>query len=269
MWIIRRATFEWRRARRRWADAVVEGGLRRLRRSFGDVAIPLAEWRTLWRRNERLAGRTLVRSVEALDLDRRGLPAVMRDGNRTDPLSPWALDAETARWLWTSLSADPPSVVVECGPGDSTLLLAGVGDGERRPVRVVSLEHDAAFAAATQARFAALAPRVTVLHAPLDAQGSYGIAPQSVRAALEGRAADLLFIDGPPDDCSRVLPMLAGVARPGARWMLDDAFDPAFFAAVEGWAAWPGIAVDGIVPVGKGLATGRVVDPAAAAAALG
>ena len=57
------------------------------------------------------------------------------------------------------------------------------------------------------------------------------------------------------------LPQLAPLCAAGAKWFLDDSLRDGELRALQVWANLPGITVQGIYPLGKGLATGFVMDP--------
>jgi hypothetical protein len=50
-------------------------------------------------------------------------------------------------------------------------------------------------------------------------------------------------------------PMLKGKS---ARWLLDDAFRQSEIASISAWQSLAGVKIDEIIPIGKGLATGRL-----------
>ena len=52
--------------------------------------------------------------------------------------------------------------------------------------------------------------------------------------------------------------MLAPYSRAGTRWFLDDAFRDGELDILRNWARQPEFGVQGIVPIGKGLATGVI-----------
>jgi hypothetical protein len=275
--IVRRLEFEWRRARRFAGEQTVETTLAILRALFGLTPIPVRTWKRAWSFNRLIAGRTLARSVFRLDLRTDHFPPEVARVATVATLTPWSIDAETARWLWREARLQPPRVVLECGSGESTVLFAALfaapfasarANDERGMPPVVSLDQSADYAAGTRARIDACgwAHLVDVLVAPLGADANYIISPSTMTAALGSRRADWIFIDGPSGYRTGTVPSLAAFARTGTRWFLDDAFEPAYFAAVEAWSTWPGLRVDGIVPIGKGLAVGTITDPAAASA---
>ena len=138
-------------------------------------------------------------------------------GPTPPPLRGWAIAPDFGLILLEQLRRRP-QVVVECGSGTSTLLIAsalsanGIG-------RLYSLEHDAAFADRVRRLLAerGLAELVEVIHAPL--------APQTFeQTAIDWYDAncipdptgpiDLLVIDGPPP------------AEAFSRWPAVEVFHP-------------------------------------------
>ena len=83
--------------------------------------------------------------------------------------------------------------------------------------------------------------------------------------ALEGRRADLVFVDGPANwlgkrgDCRfGTLPAARAWSNDGAVFAADDALRPRDLAIVRRWANLPFVDIEGIVPLGRGLAVGHV-----------
>lgn len=72
--------------------------------------------------------------------------------------------------------------------------------------------------------------------------------------------ADWVLIDGPfghPGCRALVLPSILRWLRPNARWYLHDSFRDGELRALREWSKHPEIVVEGVIPVGKGLGTGR------------
>ena len=180
----------------------------------------------------------------------------------------WALDPVSIGLLWESLQEDRPNSILEFGSGKSTLMLARYAQS-RRPERVtvVSLEQGMTAGAATERLLeeSGLGGMVTVLTVPIDDSGFYQAAPDEVAVALGGSQPEWLLIDGPrgPAGC-RVDTLLrfGALCSPASHWYLDDAFRDGEMEALKRWNRTPGLRVDGIYPVGQGLATGRIVAPA-------
>lgn len=186
---------------------------------------------------------------------------------KDDPPNNWALDPATIDLLWARLVHDRPVAAIECGAGRSTLLLARYAALVDAPVPfVISLEQDAPYAAEMSRRLAGhgLRGMSAILNAPLDEQHNYRFDPDLLAMNLGGRKAGWLVIDGPsgPEGCrAGTLPALARYCSPGARWFLDDAFRDGELDTLIAWERLPGVRVEGIYPVGKGLATGIITAP--------
>ncbi len=126
-----------------------------------------------------------------------------------------------------------PEVLVECGSGMTTVMLACSCAGNGRG-HLYSLENGADYAANSRAAIAryGLEHQATVLHAPLVAQRAGGRDFQWY--ALEGlraSAIDMLVIDGPPGFIQQhsrypALPLLFDRLADGCMVFLDDAARP-------------------------------------------
>ena len=164
-------------------------------------------------------------------------PGAIIAGATLDPDAPltWSTGAMTtagfAAVCAEVASRDRPSVL-ECGSGFSTLTLATVV--RERGGRLVSLEHDATWAARVRSNLAAaaLAETARVMLAPLQPHplardGLLWYAEHQLR--FLPRRIDLLLVDGPPafepeTELSRypALPALAERLAPDATVVLDD-----------------------------------------------
>ena len=257
------------RLREQMHRAVITGHLSLLRRVAVTRPVPLPYWWTL---------RRMIRSIHDppnpllppfSSFSSRGsalgvaeLEALLRD----DELGGWSLDAATITLLWKRLWRERPSVILECGAGLSTLVLACYADLLDEACTVISLEQDAATRESVQSRLdrAGLDGSVHVLSAPLADPGVYRFDEDRLTEILDARRIDWLLIDGPcgPPGC-RVwtLPSLARWCRPGTRWFLDDGFRDGELQVLGQWRSMDGLTVDGICAVGKGLATGTVDSP--------
>lgn len=248
--------------------------LRLLRRAGGLRPISLTYWRsaqkvlgTLFAASDPLFPRSyLVGTADSLSD-----PAIQKlfEGQE---LGGWALDAASLSFFWRQLQEDQPSTIVECGSGKSTLLFAHYASIRRRAghtdVRVISLEQCPSVVRDVEASLAerGLQDYVSILYCPVDEKGVYQMDESRLAAALGGRGIDLLVIDGPsgPQGCRvATLTGLARYCRPGARFFLDDSFRDAELMVLDYWAVTPGIKVEGVYPVGKGIGSGLVIDVAA------
>nr|WP_236779077.1 class I SAM-dependent methyltransferase [Agromyces seonyuensis] len=168
----------------------------------------------------------------ALDVERR-MPAP----------GGWAATPDTLAMLVGLLLdrlGDAP-VVVECGSGTSTVWLASALRAAGRG-RLISLEHDAEWAALSRTRLLdhGLADLVDVRHAPLEA-GPEGLwYAESSLGGLE--RIDLLFVDGPPGFLGEharrpAYPVLGAALSPGGFVVLDDVDRPGETAIFAEWLA--------------------------------
>ena len=147
-------------------------------------------------------------------------------------LGGWAADPLLLRHAVEMLAELRPGLVVECGSGSSTVILArclrrlGVG-------RLVSLEHDPEFARRTQAQLKlhGVEDVVTLVTAPLverrapDGRALRWYAP-NYEPALSA-PVDVLLVDGPPGSEGPrarypALPLLASHLAPACAVLLDD-----------------------------------------------
>ena len=192
-----------------------------------------------------------------------------------DMLGTWTIDRTTIELFWGKLQRDRPAVVIECGAGASSLILAKYAarfcSGPRGSWSVLSLEQDPQVKQTIERRLAqhGLSEHVKILHTPISESGRYQLNPEELWEQLGTSKADWLLIDGPagPEGC-RVwtLTLLAKFCRPGARWFLDDALRDGELGILREWCHVPGVSVEGIYPTGKGLGTGLIEDPQQVAA---
>jgi predicted O-methyltransferase YrrM len=197
----------------------------------------------------------------------------------------WRVRHETAHALAHLMHAARPARVVEFGSGVSTVVFAWVARAAGIPARVVSFEEDPVFAARTRRLLDrhGLAERATVIDAPvaettLDGWRGFAYRPAAERvdAALAGQPADFLFVDGPASwlrrrrDCRFGTLLLARrFAAPRTLFVADDAFRRGELAILKRWDREPGIAVLGVVPVGRGLGVGILTGSATVGQAPG
>lgn len=169
--------------------------------------------------------RHTVNQVQALlDIDRQvGVGGALLGG--------WALSPDALSYVLQLVRSRHPRTIVECGSGASTLQLAATQARLERPARIISLEHDAEFAAQTVRRLeaAGLAHLAEVRVAPIEpvvVQGS--TIPWYSTSALDGiDDIDLLLVDGPPADLDPMvrypaLPLLKDRLGPSCVVLLDD-----------------------------------------------
>ena len=187
-----------------------------------------------------------------------------------DVLGKWSLDRTTINFLWQRLQRDRPKIILECGAGVSTLILAKYaasnGSGLSDAPSIFSFEQKLQIKKTIETRLSecGLGGHVQILYAPFSETASYEIDVDELAKQLRSRKADWLLIDGPagPKGCRiHTLPLLARFCRSGARWFLDDAFREGELGILREWRKLPRIVVEGIHPIGKGLGTGLVKHP--------
>ncbi len=193
------------------------------------------------------------------------------------PTGGWSIPLDTAHALAALFAEAAPMRVLELGSGVSTVLLAALCAESGRAARVVSLEERPRYAARTQRLLATfgLDGYASVLTAPVrltrfaNWRGfSYQPNESLLRQALGGRAVDFLFVDGPASwgrgrgDCRySALPLVWPWAAVRLMFAIDDAWRRRDFAILERWQQLPGVTVDGIIPVGRGLGVGTLSSP--------
>jgi hypothetical protein len=179
-----------------------------------------------------------------------------------DLLGDMSLDKVTIEFLWKQLQKDRPKIIIECGSGVSTLVLAKYtmidqkDPGER--AFIISLEQNEDIKKAIESRLkrSGLDSVVQILFSPLSQSHEYQLDLDSIQYVLRGRKADWVLIDGPfgAEGCRvSTLPALVRFCRMSTKWFLDDAFRDGELKALKIWSSCPEIAVEGIYPLGKGL----------------
>ncbi|WP_112133141.1 class I SAM-dependent methyltransferase [Glycomyces dulcitolivorans] len=159
------------------------------------------------------------------------------------PMHGWAAGADLARYLYREVAEFGRSSVLECGSGTSTVILAYAfrarGEG-----RVVALEHDPRFAAATRQLIEerGLADWAEIVDAPL---ADVGVGDTAWRwydlECIPKGPFDLLLVDGPPASVGPearypAVPLLVDRLAEDALVVLDDTRRPDERAIGERWA---------------------------------
>jgi len=186
------------------------------------------------------ATKTTIRQIEAL----RSLDRLLHLNHPLPPTRGWAASPDFLWEIATWALAHRPRVIVECGCGVSTIVLARcaelIGD-----CRVVSLDHELEFADQTRGQLErrGLGRFASVIHAPLVPRGGsvepplwYALPPD-----MPGRI-DMLVVDGPPAVTHPLARLPAGpelVTRisAGGAVFLDDAHRDGEREIIRQWQA--------------------------------
>lgn len=182
---------------------------------------------------------------------------------REDIIGVWTLDRMTIDLLWKEMVRLRPAMIAECGCGVSTLLIAQYLEQYQPEGACVSFEQSGSEIKRVRERLlaAGLDKRIHFLDTTLDPAGEYDFNAELIRPVLGEKKLDWIIIDGPggPDKCRQnTLPVLMQYSAPRCRWWLDDALRDGEMEVLRDWEKMPGITVEGIIPVGKGLGTGTV-----------
>ncbi|MBD8063102.1 class I SAM-dependent methyltransferase [Oceanitalea stevensii] len=168
------------------------------------------------------------------------------------PVGGWALSAGSLLGLWDVVERERPRTVVECGSGTSTVWL-GYAARAVGGVRVVALEHNAAYAERTHALLGehGLLDVAEVRHAPLvDVEVDGATMRWYDAGRLEDVSSiDLLVVDGPPKSTGPLarlpaVPLLRERLRPGAVVVMDDAHRPDEREALRRWSLSDGLELE-------------------------
>ncbi|WP_025155560.1 class I SAM-dependent methyltransferase [Leifsonia aquatica] len=163
----------------------------------------------------------------------------------------WAATPDTLLLLVDRvLAAETAPLVVECGSGTSTVWIA-LALRSRGAGRLVSLENDPDYAAATRAALSrlGLSDWVDVRYAPLTSVpvGDADALWYSPEAVTDLSGITLLFVDGPPAHFGPqmrfpAVPLLAARLAAGALVVLDDIDRPDEQAVATAWTerSWGG-----------------------------
>lgn len=148
------------------------------------------------------------------------------------PFGGWAINPYFGEEIVLTLMDERPTLVVECGSGSSTVLIAAclrqLGQG-----RLIALEHDARFARKTENLLTlhGLNEVATVVQAPLEKRVIDGRAFEwyaDVSASHIHENIDVLVVDGPPGDTGPLarypaIPVLRKTLSSNCVIFLDDA----------------------------------------------
>lgn len=164
----------------------------------------------------------------------------------TAPLPPtrtWAAAPDLLRYLYESVRARRPNLILECGSGVSSLIL-GYAVKANGYGRVISVEHLADYQEKTLRWVSehGLEPWVEVRLAPLadiDVDGE--VWPWYSLDAIPDSGIDLVFVDGPPGATTKnarypALPLLSNRLSPQSMVILDDAARDEEAAIAQRWS---------------------------------
>jgi hypothetical protein len=186
----------------------------------------------------------------------------------------WTAAAQTLNLIERRIREVRPTIVLEFGSGISTSCFAHFMrelHGSPKRTFVVSVEEDGRCCEETFATAASLglADHVSIVHAPLVRQMIAGRETICYRltgellSLLSNFHPDFVFIDGPgptDDPLSRfgTIPLCQQFIAPGSPFYLDDALRDRELEVGRLWSTIPGISIEGVVFVGRGLLTGRI-----------
>jgi hypothetical protein len=125
-------------------------------------------------------------------------------GKRPVNVDGWALSAEASERVVREIMDRRPALIVECGSGTSTLLMATCLKEFEIDGRIISIDHDSTYAEATRNLLdqRGVADRATVVTAPLTSRAIDGQSVQwydlDPEDHLDGKI-DFLLVDGPPN----------------------------------------------------------------------
>lgn len=142
------------------------------------------------------------------------------------PLAPtrgWASSPDLLLTLYRIVADKQPQVIVECGSGTSTVVLARAA--KEYGGRVISIDHDEKYAAATRDELGRQGLSADVRVAPLVQVNGLTWYDPSLLSDISD--IELLFVDGPPSDTGDLarypaLPLLWEKTAPRLTVLLDD-----------------------------------------------
>lgn len=189
----------------------------------------------------------LLVSYRQLEANMR-LRDLVKDRGATPQLRGWAASPDVIVLLIHELRRIDAEIFVDCGSGASTVWLALAAKSANLRTRVISLEHQPAFAHATTQllKDCGVDDIAEVRLAPLE-KTSIGDAPDGWRwyahTALDDlRNVGLVFVDGPPGESGSharypALPILRPLLAPNAVVVLDDTIRAHEKEICERWVA--------------------------------
>ena len=182
-------------------------------------------------------------------------------------LGTWAIDEDTIDFLWKRLDSIHPDTILEFGSGSSTIVFSVWMKQNNPNGRVISIDQNEWAANQTLERLSELqlGKWAEVLVFSQNENDQFIIAKERITSTLKDQKIDLLFSDGPAGkagcrantlpDC---IPFLSNISH----WFLHDSLRDPELEILRNWSAIPGILVEGVVPLGNGLAVGQYKKPA-------
>lgn len=174
------------------------------------------------------------------------LHQLLKIHDRVPPMGGWAASADFNVLVLQELISTRPRTVVECGSGASTLLLALAVRQYDLPTRVVALEHQATFKAATERalRDHGVADFAEVRRAPLSPVSvpDHATPWYDEEALHDLDDIGLLIVDGPPATTGPAarypaVPLLRDRLSARCTIFVDDLIRPADYDVVQSWRA--------------------------------
>lgn len=204
------------------------------------------------------------RQIESLFALYAGLPI----HRALPPMRGWAISPDMAALMISLVMRQKPKLILDVGSGVSSILLGycvkELGEG-----RVIALEHEEPFAAATQREleFHSLREHVEVVVAPIrqiPGQAYHWYDPEFLVSLA--RPIDFVVVDGPPEITGplaryAVLPLVWEKLSPEAVIVVDDALSPEVAKTIALWIREFPEFTRTLVPTEKGTAVfsrGRV-----------
>ena len=192
-------------------------------------------------------------------------------------ISSFSMEPAALAFMKRMITRYKPATILEYGSGLSTGVLSShqrTVCGDDPASGYISIEQSPEFANQTAEllRRSGTSERVTVLVADIVAVRVHGretrcydLAGCGLDDALQGRAIDLVLIDGPagggalgiPGSRLATVPMLRDRSASGAPFFLDDAFRDTELAIARAWSRLKYVRIMGITAVGKGMLFGR------------
>ena len=204
---------------------------------------------------------TVESTGESIDVPE--LKSILRD----ETLGGWSMDKSSIKHIWNRILLSQPKFIAEYGAGVSTLVLARYSEkfyelNSYLPT-IISLEQSIYIKKSIEERLkhTGLDDRVIVIHNPISDAGNYLKDTSEIKKILRNNKIDLILIDGPsgPPGCrANTIFYLSEFCMERTKWFLDDSFRNGELHILNQWNKTPGIEVEGIYPIGKGLGTGII-----------